>query len=341
MSKGSYEVRESQTGRRLPACESKLYKSDYNAIRQPKFKLVIRTDGAQFNIKMKNLATAIFLSFIISLNVSAQDRFDPSRSGTTTGLTFTNITLHTPTCFLISGSSHFGNNFFLDSCISKLDLKETSSVGYVHDTIFLSPTSGWMINGGSIVEMKEKKLIEAAVKKEENYGFTTINFVNSKLGWAPGDDGKLAETRDGGKKWTIRKISDFDLTNIFYSDKNNLWSKGFKFASSPVRYEHLLMRSTDSGTTWNVVKQTAGKELIAMKFFDEKNGVALTSNGEIEETTDAGGTWTEKSHEKHKFSTFDFLDKNTGWAIDDGKLYFTMDAGTSWKKKADLPPNFP
>ncbi len=286
----------------------------------------------------------VFLFSVLYFNLYGQENIvlkTPSKADKTqSSILFTSMTQRSPECVFISGRSQFDNNFFVDSCIGGFDLIETRSLGYVYDISFTSQTSGWAIIDQSIVKINNKKITQAGISEIDNTGFNTIYFEDSSRGWALGDGGRVAQTIDGGKTWKFRTLTDFDLTKILSFGQSNLWVMGYKFHFS--LYEEVLLNSKNGGETWEIIRKPADQSFRSIRFFDKEHGVALTAKGRIEATGDGGTTWTPNNKDEAvKFLSFFFLNETNGWAVDGKNVYFSSNAGSSWRWIAQLPDVLP
>lgn len=63
-------------------------------------------------------------------------------------------------------------------------------------------------------------------------------------------------------------------------------------AAWAVGYWGTILRSTDSGATWNGVDTPTERNLFAVDFFDGRNGWAVGAQGAILRSTDGGATWS-------------------------------------------------
>lgn len=117
-----------------------------------------------------------------------------------------------------------------------------------------------------------------------------IHFIDAKVGWAVGDSGEIAATRDGGAHWTLQHADrNTRLWSVFFLDTQHGWAAG---------ENGTLLRTDDGGTTW-----TAGElaipaslprymlRLHAVRFLDAQTGWAAGINGVTLGTTDGGRCW--------------------------------------------------
>lgn len=101
-----------------------------------------------------------------------------------------------------------------------------------------------------------------------------------------------------------------------------------------------ILKSTDSGQTWNNVSYETTKDIQTLYFFDENTGFVgtpfMSGGGESSEmlakTIDGAASWEVfSSFDFDDFNDLEFLDEQNGWAASvDGKVLHTTDSGESW-----------
>ena len=119
---------------------------------------------------------------------------------------------------------------------------------------------------------------------------------------------------------------DQELSSIFYSDENTIHVGGYG----------LILRSTDSGETWNRVGITA--DFFQSIYFPSKNvGYAVGHSGTIVKTTNRGTDWKiirngdKIAVSNEPFRSVFFVDENKGYIVGDFGLFWrTIDGGDHW-----------
>jgi photosystem II stability/assembly factor-like uncharacterized protein len=182
--------------------------------------------------------------------------------------------------------------------------------------------------------------------------------------FAPGDNGTLAKTVDGGKTWTRGNVSTsedvidvaFPTAQVGYA----LDSAGglFRTADGGATWKTLdtgttarpqeiaapststvilagptgLRRSTDGGDTFATITD---RDVVKAKFFAiDRAGSALFATGgrDLVRSTDRGKTWT-PIHKPGRVAHVDFLDARTGYVLaEGGALWKTTNAGKRWTR---------
>jgi photosystem II stability/assembly factor-like uncharacterized protein len=248
----------------------------------------------------------------------------------------------------------------------------TASPDPVHAAAFASPVR--IVAGG--------ELGSTAISDDAGVNFTPIggrlsgafNRIEAGLqggtAFAPGDNGTLARTIDGGRTWTRGNVSTsedvidaaFPAAAVGFA----LDSSGglFRTADGGATWKTLdtgttarpsavfapsgsiailagptgLRRSTDGGDTFVAVsgKAVARARLTAI----DRAGSAIFASGTtaIARSTDKGSTWTaiprpgaSRRSKGYPLRTVDFTDARTGFALaQNGRLYRTRNAGRNW-----------
>jgi photosystem II stability/assembly factor-like uncharacterized protein len=216
----------------------------------------------------------------------------------------------------------------------------------------------------------------SAVSDDAGLNFTPIggrltgNFSRVRAGgqsgtaFAPGDNGTLAKTTDGGKTWTRGNVSTsedvidvaFPTAQVGYAldsagglfrtnDGGATWktldtgttAHPFQIAAPSTSTVILagptgLRRSTDSGDSFTTVK---GKDVVKAKLDAiDRAGSALYASGrrDLLRSTDRGKTW-KAVHKPGRVSQVDFLDARTGYFLaEGGALWRTSNGGKRWTK---------
>jgi photosystem II stability/assembly factor-like uncharacterized protein len=152
-----------------------------------------------------------------------------------------------------------------------------------------------------------------------------IFFINSKIGWAVGEEGAIIKTIDSGNTWNSQKSSITDkLTSVYFSDSLYGWVCG---ASGKI------LNTSDGGNNWNLQNSNTSNQLNCIFFTDRLTGWAVGDTGVIKNTTDGGKSWLSQSSDTtSKLYSISFTSKNVGYVLSDrGLILKTTDKGLNWK----------
>jgi photosystem II stability/assembly factor-like uncharacterized protein len=200
-----------------------------------------------------------------------------------------------------------------------------------------------------------------------------VLFADPRNGFLAGDQGNFMVTRDGGRQWDSRRVSedppDFRSMTVLDSDHVEL------VGSDATRYI-----TEDGGDSWreardinpvSLVSQSLGKggatyyagsagafyirekggdkwqyrpvpgavDLYAVHFIDSTRGMVAGSHGFMARTSDAGVSWKVMAlGVPEKILALDFRNEKNGFAAGEkGLLYETRDGGLSWVRASRKP----
>ena len=136
---------------------------------------------------------------------------------------------------------------------------------------------------------------------ETDASFRGLSVVSENVIWASGTGGSFIRTTDGGKNWTVGKVSGaekLDFRDIEAFDENTAYILSIGNGENSRIY-----KTTNGGKTWKLqFKNTNPKAFFdALAFWDSKNGMAMSDpvDGKflLIETED-GETWKQVSSAK-------------------------------------------
>lgn len=169
----------------------------------------------------------------------------------------------------------------------------------------------------------------------------TVFFLDSKSGWAGGDDGFLIRTEDGGASWTSQRVATNDAINdIYFRDKE----RGFLIAGNAI------FMTEDNGIRWTEARRFASTEfdgatveLYCIRFSSQKKGWVVGSVSKRDRVIDsiliytdnAGETWQrQRAPSSSELIHVDFDNDKRGWIVGNGgTILYTNDAGDSWTRQ--------
>ena len=194
-----------------------------------------------------------------------------------------------------------------------------------------------------------------------------IHFFNPDTGWFVGDLGAVIKTINGGEDWTISetntttlllKVNSFDGQIVIATGYNgfilrstdggenftqvtsgvgsgiDLW--GLQMLNDTVGFvcglNQTLLKTTDTGLTWQPVNTGLNQHYWALDFLDENFGMIACSGGKILSTTDGGNSWiVHQAGDASDLFSIDIIDTlNIAAAGLNGKNVYSSDGGVSW-----------
>jgi len=120
-----------------------------------------------------------------------------------------------------------------------------------------------------------------------------LSVVSDKVVWVSGSNGTVGKSIDGGDNWTWMTVKGYEKTDFRDIEAFDAKTAIIMGIDEPA----YILRTTDGGTTWNVVyeNKTKGMFLDAMAFWNEMSGIAIGDpiNNKIfiARTFDGGKTW--------------------------------------------------
>ncbi len=209
-----------------------------------------------------------------------------------------------------------------------------------------------------------------------NKNFYALNFFDQNYGMCCGDSGKIIKTTDGGSTWKLlNSTTTVKLSSILVVDKNialaitlgdgtihgsgilrttdggNSWGtlpiEG-NYALFSIRmlrpdfltvtgYGGTLMKSIDTGRTWQNIKTPYGNTYFSALFTDEMTATVIGDQGLVINTTNGGVLWNQQLTGSPSITAslnvVDGKDPNVLSIVGDyGTIIYTSDAGATWKK---------
>ena len=171
----------------------------------------------------------------------------------------------------------------------------------------------------------------------------------------------LKKTTDGGKSWK-QLLHDTVVYRIPQERQGRYEIICFDFVNENLYYmgadSGIIFKTTDGGLTWEKIKVNTNKQIISINFFNEIDGLCLTSV-ELLKTNDGGSNWfkvaipdsflkSSNPYSTYEFYSFQCPDSNSiKLHYYFGKIYFLIsdDGGETWSrsvipKKGMLSYNF-
>lgn len=245
--------------------------------------------------------------------------------------------------------------------------------GDITSTVLVDGTTAYACTPSSILKSTNGGI---NWKVQSSAYFSALSFVDSKLGYAVGINGRISKTADGGTTWTAQTSSvtkylvsaDFVNSEIGYvggelgtllktSNGGANWSKqtsgtlhdiisirftdattGYALTKSSGSYNGSVIKTTDGGANWKQVRSTGA---LGMQVYHPDTIYLVGTNGNFVYSYDGGTSWTTKSTGVTKnLTSVLFTDGNFGVAVgDEGTIVKTTDGGKSWTKETPLTTN--
>ncbi|MDZ7896926.1 MAG: YCF48-related protein [Arcicella sp.] len=217
----------------------------------------------------------------------------------------------------------------------RIESSSISNAGAIQEMYFLNSQVGFYVSGGGIFKTIDGGASWTQI--QSGVVFRSITFINSTIGWAVGDNGKIAKTTDGGNTWTVSNINGYSyFTRIRFRDANNgVIVGGF----SEIFY------TNNGGITWSLGSGTNLPSSVPtfnkISFVPNSSVVyALSSFSSIlMKSTNNGANWSQiTTSPSISMSDITFTSSNNGWISGSlgnlGTFLKTTDGGNTWQSQA-------
>src|SRR4030066_1977700 len=136
----------------------------------------------------------------------------------------------------------------------------------------------------------------------------SVEFINTTIGFAVGDESMILKTTDGGNTWIMKDVGQYSyLVDVEFINENTGWVLDFYYGN--------IFKTIDSGESWSLVADLEDYTYWDMYFINNSVGW-LSGQGYIYKTTNGGSNWTYQfSNSDYSISSLFFLNEQSGWAI--------------------------
>lgn len=143
------------------------------------------------------------------------------------------------------------------------------------DGIFTDNFHGLMVGAGGTILFSEdagSSWNQATVFGNERAKLNSVFFINQKIGWSVGTNGKIYQTINGGKNWREQNSNvSNNLSDIFFSNTAEGWAVGD---------DGTILHTTTAGNVWTL-ENTSVKHKLEKVLFVGKKGFAIGFGGTI------------------------------------------------------------
>jgi hypothetical protein len=158
-------------------------------------------------------------------------------------------------------------------------------------------------------------------------GLTKVYFIDPKIGWAVGENGKITFTHDGGKIWFLLNSGTSNrLYSILFTDTK----KGFVAGMN-----NTMLFTDNAGIVWSPINIPSDVSTMFNSICrDNLNNLwFITNYGEVFCSTNSGQDWISKTKfNEWGYSYLFFQNSRYGFAMRSAgkELKKTIDGGLSW-----------
>lgn len=171
-----------------------------------------------------------------------------------------------------------------------------------------------------------------------------VSFVTDEIGFiARNNENKIFRTTNGGTSFTMLNLPQIQNGFSSFINEVKFTSPYIGFVSRILTSDYInstneILKTTDGGTTWNIVN-TANFQNInvwekkdKIQFVNNLQGFAIVGTGVLKTTQDGGNSWQDHNLPLNNpaATDLDFVNNATGYIALNGTIYRTDDAGLSW-----------
>ncbi|MHB1325013.1 MAG: YCF48-related protein [Thermoleophilia bacterium] len=216
---------------------------------------------------------------------------------------------------------------------------------------FVNANTGWAAgDGGTILKTTDGGASWSAQIPSSNsctgvtpYGsgcnLKGVSFFDANNGWAVGAFGTIWKTINGGTSWTAQSLPIIGCGgSCVYANLS-----GVHFISSTVGIAvgpSYAFATRDGGASWTQVTGiNTSHSLNAIQLVDSNNGFAVGDNGAVYKITWNGSTWAAAQQTgtgTQSLTGLYFANAANGFAVGGGRLWRTVNGGTTWLKNETL-----
>lgn len=185
--------------------------------------------------------------------------------------------------------------------------------------------------------LPDDKRREDLYKRMKPYRFEgesyDIAFANDNIGLVVGET-NILRTTDGGQSWHPVSVPITEHTawqGIAFSSEKQAWIVGTGGT---------ILRSQNSGETWDVIPlDTQKAHLMSVSFADENHGCLVGDGGGVWCTSNGGADWHKGDiADQHMITKVMMRGSQEGWAVSrSGNIYRTQDGGLHWSLWMSVP----
>lgn len=202
---------------------------------------------------------------------------------------------------------------------------------FMSSVAFINENKGWVVGSSKIFYTNDGGVTWDYYHMGQFVQFTSVFFLNNNIGWAAGSYERVYKTTDGGENWICVESGGYEgpwFENIHFINEQKGIAVGHKADTDMTGY---IAVSEDGGDTWVDVSPTGVHNVVKCQLVSENIVYALTSNGRILKSTDAGYNWSIIANFSDFSGDLFFFDENKGYVLTSWRLFETSDGGNNWR----------
>jgi photosystem II stability/assembly factor-like uncharacterized protein len=209
---------------------------------------------------------------------------------------------------------------------------QVSGAGYpLFGVSFVNPNAGFAVSIQSMLYTTDGG---RSWRQRSDVSGSSIFFLDAKTGWIVGPAPGIFHTTDGGATWTRQSAPQVPLRRVSFVDANVGIAVGGNYFIVPPgiwQESQAIVRTTDGGATWTLLRSGSDRQLRAISPVDANNWIAVGRIGTILQTMDGGDTWMVRNGRTPESLYGMLLDGSSATVVgDNGTILITGDGGETW-----------
>ena len=148
--------------------------------------------------------------------------------------------------------------------------------------------------------------------ESQKHSLVDVYFIDEKQGWAAGNQGKIINTKNGGKSWQTFTVKPKTcvINRLHFTDRKFGWAVGKNGKA---------FQTTDGGESWNLVDLKTLVSLYGVYFINKDMGWVVGMQGTVLFSNNGGKQWKKLRVPVQHSGFFDiyFINDKTGWVVGD------------------------
>jgi len=202
---------------------------------------------------------------------------------------------------------------------------------WINGVDFVDTKTGWAVGNDGTILHTSDGATWATQQSNTPEDLFSVTFVDHLLGWIVGADGVILHTSNGGINWATQ-------TSGGSYDLQSVFFMDLNFGWIAGTGGTALV-TDNGGLLWTLQPTPTVKDLRSIFFVDYLNGWCAGKEGTMMNSVDGGITWLEQPNHPLNgtligFNGLYFMDTQIGWAVaKSGNILRTNNGGNNWSKQ--------
>lgn len=202
---------------------------------------------------------------------------------------------------------------------------------WIHDVDFVDSKTGWAVGNDGTILHTSDGMSWTAQQSNTPNDLFAVHFINNLKGWVVGEGGKILITSNGGSTWSNQASGTAKDLQDVFFIDNNF---GWIAGNTGT-----MLVTDNGGILWDPQPTPTLKDILGIHFVNYLRGWATGKEGTILSSVDGGITWVAQTNHPLNGSLTGinavyFVDEMNGWAgAKAGNILHTANGGLSWSKQ--------